>query len=68
MEKALEVYHYDKKIRKGDNNDGGWVIAELDDSYDAYFSCGVSHNESFSRDFITSYSMKKENNFILLFQ
>jgi hypothetical protein len=63
MLKALEVYQYDKKIRKGGNNDSGWVIAELDGSYDAYFSCGVSNEESFSRDFIATYNMKKENNF-----
>jgi hypothetical protein len=63
MLKALEVYQYDKKTRKGDNNDGGWVIAELDGSYDAYFSCGISNNESFSRSFISAYDMKKENNF-----
>jgi hypothetical protein len=63
MQKALEVYHYDKKIRKGANDDGGYVFAELDGSYDAYLSCGVSNEESFSRDFIATYSMKKENNF-----
>jgi hypothetical protein len=63
MQKVLEVYHYDKKIRKGEIDDGGYVIADLDGSYDAYFSCGVSNEESFSRDFIATYNMKKENNF-----
>lgn len=59
----LTVYNYDKKIRLGINSDGGYVIAELDEKYDCYISCGISNEESFSRDFIKKYNMSKDNSF-----
>ena len=63
MLNAMKVHHIDSKIRLGEKEDGGYVIADLSGDYDAYFSCGVSTEESFSRDFISKYNMKKENNF-----
>ena len=47
-----------EKIRLGNKNDGGYVIANLSLAeeqqpvYDAYISAGVSNEESFTRDFI----------------
>lgn len=59
----LRVYKYDKKIRYGQNMDGGYVIADLDEPYDCYISAGVAEEESFSRDFINRYGMTKEISF-----
>ena len=63
MLKLLEVYNYDKKARLGVDCDGGYVFGMLDGTYDCYISCGVSREESFSRDFIAKYSMKSTNSF-----
>jgi hypothetical protein len=64
----LRVYYFDtsKKIRLGVQNDGGYVIADIDadgsssggssGSYDCYISAGVSNEESFTRDFLARYS------------
>ena len=60
---VLQVYHFDKKSRLGSNNDGGYVMAELDGEYDCYISAGISNEESFSRDFITKYNMNEYNCF-----
>ncbi len=58
------VYQYDNKIRLGNNGDGGYVIADLvNPNYDCYLSCGVSNEESFSRDFINKYNMNEMNSF-----
>jgi hypothetical protein len=57
----LVVYEFNKKIRLGEKNDGGYVIGELDRSYDFYISAGVSNEESFSRDFINKYNISKLN-------
>lgn len=59
----LQVYKFDKKIRCGSNNDGGYIIADLDGVYDCYISAGVSDEESFSRDFIKKYNMNEHNSF-----
>jgi len=61
----LKVFKYDKKIRLGANEDGGYVIGLLDESeeYDCYISCGISDEESFSRDFIEKFKMNKTNSF-----
>ena len=58
----FRVYHYEPKIRLGSSVDGGYVIADMS-GYDCYISCGVNNEESFSRDFIAKYNMKKETNF-----
>ena len=63
MDKLLYTYHFDKKIRLGSKNDGGYVIGELGNIYDCYISCGVSNEESFSRDFIIRYNMNEYNSF-----
>jgi hypothetical protein len=55
----LRVFHFDKKIRLGCNNDGGYVIAHLDGSYNCYISAGISDEESFSRDFLNKYKLNK---------
>jgi len=59
----LQTYHFDKKCRYGINSDGGYVIAELEGTYDCYISAGISTEESFSRDFIHTYNMNMENSF-----
>jgi hypothetical protein len=59
----LQIYNFDKKIRCGSNNDGGYVIAELNGDYDCYISAGISDEESFSRDFINKYNMNKNNSY-----
>jgi hypothetical protein len=59
----LQVYNFNKKCRCGTNRDGGYVLAELDGEYDCYISAGVSEEESFSRDFINKYNIKKENSY-----
>jgi hypothetical protein len=55
----LQVYNFDQKIRCGANNDGGYILAELDGGYDGYISAGISNEESFSRDFIKKYNMNE---------
>jgi hypothetical protein len=52
------TYQYDEKERLGVTQDGGYVVALLDGSYDCYISAGISDEESFSRDFIKKYKMK----------
>ena len=59
----LQVYHFDKKVRCGSHNDGGYVFAELNGEYDCYISAGISNEESFSRDFINKYNMNEYNCF-----
>ncbi len=60
----LYVYEYNNKIRLGNKGDGGYVIANIiNPNYDCYLSCGVSNEESFSRDFINKYNMNKMNCF-----
>ena len=74
MEHLLHLITYKSpynKCRFGCKNDGGYVIAKLEskiseknnDIYDAYISAGVSDEESFSRDFIEEYRMKKQDCF-----
>jgi hypothetical protein len=64
MQKYLEVYDFQQKKRLGVNTDGGYVIGEVEDkNYDCYISCGISNEESFSRDFIQLYGMNKNNSF-----
>ena len=60
---VLQVYNFDKKIRLGSLDDGGYVLAELDGEYDCYISAGISNEESFSRDFINTYKMNEYNSF-----
>lgn len=64
LEKLI-IYYYptNKKMRYGINTDGGYVIADLDTIYDCYISCGVSNEESFSKDFIEKQQMTKQNSF-----
>ena len=59
----LKVYNFDNKIRLGCNRDGGYIVGELDGSYDCYISAGVGDDESFSRDFINKYKMNECNCF-----
>jgi hypothetical protein len=59
----LKVHRFDNKIRLGTNDDGGYVLGEIEDGYDCYISAGVSNEESFSRDFISKYGMNENNSF-----
>jgi hypothetical protein len=63
MINALQVYQFHNKIRYGVPYDGGYVLGKLDGVYDCYLSCGVSYEESFSRDFIQGEGMTKENSY-----
>jgi hypothetical protein len=56
---CLRVFHFNKKIRLGCNNNGGYVIADLDGSYNCYISAGIFNEESFSRDFLNKYKLNK---------
>jgi hypothetical protein len=59
----LNVYQYNSKLRLGISTDGGYVIADLSGSYDCYVSAGVGREESFTRDFLSRYSMNEFNTF-----
>jgi len=60
--KYLEVFKFDKKKRYGNYFDGGYVIGEIEDKYDCYISCGISDEESFTRDFLEEHNyLKKED-------
>jgi Methyltransferase FkbM domain len=60
----LQVHHFDKKVRCGNNTDGGYVFGDLDNcEYDCYISAGISNEDSFSRDFIDKYNMNEYNSF-----
>ena len=59
----LKVYHFDKKIRLGNEGDGGYVLGDLPGGYDSYISAGICYEESFSRDFINKYNMNKSNSY-----
>ena len=63
--KYLRVFNYPNKykIRLGNKGDGGYVIALVPGKYDFYISAGVSNEESFSRDFIKFYRMRKYNSY-----
>lgn len=60
---SLKVYKFNDKIRLGALCDGGYVIGQLDGTYDCYISAGISDEESFSRDFINKYNMNEYNSF-----
>jgi FkbM family methyltransferase len=59
----LKVYQYDYKLRLGLKTDGGYVIADISGNYDCYISAGVGREESFTRDFLSRYSMNEFNTF-----
>lgn len=61
-----KLFYYGKKERFGLLSDGGYVVANLDNDsqnggYDCYISCGVSNEESFTRDFLAKYNIPKED-------
>jgi hypothetical protein len=57
----LKVYQFSNKTRMGNNGDGGYVFGVLEHGYDAYFSCGIANEESFTKDFLNTYSLPKDN-------
>lgn len=59
----LIVYEYPgfQKKRLGAKGDGGYVIIENIGDYDYYLSCGVSDEESFTRDFLNLYNMQDKS-------
>ena len=57
----FKIYQFNKKLRLGINQDGGYDVAVLEGNYDFYISAGVSTEESFTRDFINLYNMNKSN-------
>jgi len=56
--KYLSVFSFPKKIRLGNNFDGGYVIASDIGNYDCYISAGIGNDESFSNDFLQLYKVK----------
>lgn len=64
MYQYLKLYKYKNKIRLGNQFDGGYVIAHNEKYiYDCYISCGISNEESFSRDFIIKYKINNSFGF-----
>lgn len=63
MNKLLETYYFNKKIRCGANADGGYVFGELTGDYDCYISAGISNEESFTRDFLQKYKIALPHNY-----
>jgi hypothetical protein len=59
----LQVCQFDKKIRLGNNSDGGYIIGDLEGGYDCYISAGISNEESFTRDFVKRYEMNEFNSY-----
>lgn len=51
----FKIYHYDiwKKIRLGNNYDGGYVIPDL--PYSKLYSFGISNNMTFDTNFVEKY-------------
>jgi hypothetical protein len=51
----FKIYHYDiwKKIRLGNNYDGGHVIPDL--PYSKLYSFGISYNMAFDKNFVEKY-------------
>ena len=43
------------KIRVGNQNDGGYVIAKLENKYDLFIAGGICDDISFEEDFIKLY-------------
>ena len=56
--KYLKVFNFNKKLRLGINQDGGYVIGDINTVYDLYISAGVGNEESFTRDFIEKYNLE----------
>lgn len=55
--KCLEIYKSPfEKIRLGKSNDGGYIIADLN-NYDSLISCGVKDDISFEEAFIEKYHL-----------
>ena len=73
--KYLTVFNHQYKKRYGENFDGGYVTALLEDStkkfntntgepyiYDCYISAGIANEESFTRDFLKDHKNLNEYN------
>tara|TARA_A100001015_G_scaffold316561_1_gene431173 strand:+ start:321 stop:1049 length:729 start_codon:yes stop_codon:yes gene_type:complete len=54
---SLTMYHVENKIRLGSENDGGYVIMELDD-YDYLLSGGVGGDINYEKAFTNKYNVK----------
>jgi hypothetical protein len=62
-EPLFVVYDFPKKIRCGLDIDGGYVIADVETSYDCLLSAGIAANDDFSVDFIKKYNLQKHHCF-----
>jgi len=58
-EALFVVYEFPKKIRHGLDIDGGYVIADVDTTYDCLISAGIASNDDFSVDFIQKHGLQK---------
>ena len=59
---VFTVYQWEttKKVRLGSPHDGGYIVAELEESkYDCYISAGVSDNDSVSYDIIKKLGLNE---------
>ena len=54
---SLTMYHSDNKLRLGNDNDGGYVIVEMD-GYDYLLSGGVGGDIGFEKAFTDKYDIK----------
>ena len=54
INESLTMYHIDNKIRLGSENDGGYVIMELD-NYDYLLSGGVGGDINYEKSFTNKY-------------
>ena len=55
---ALKIYESPyTKIRLGNNGDGGYIIADIED-YDLLLSCGIADDISFEVDFLKKHNIK----------
>jgi hypothetical protein len=51
----LIVYKFNNKKRIGKNNDGGYIVCDLSDSYDLFISCGINNDIIFEKDLLNRY-------------
>ena len=53
----LNCFNFDNKVRCGIPVDGGYVIGDINETYDCYISAGINNEDSFTTDFISKYNM-----------
>ena len=54
---CLKLYDYGNKFRMGNNKDGGYIIADLDNKYDILLGLGVGGDIGFEKNFTDKYDI-----------